>query len=215
MAGYVSEAVIRRLPGYYRHLCELEAKGVEQISSQELGRQMHLIPSQIRQDINCFGGVGRKGYGYNVASLREHIGEILGLDTMHSVIIIGAGSIGSALANYPDFHKDSFDILALFDIDPALVGTKIGGAPVYSMDELDAYLAAHHVDIAVLCVPKQAAQSVLNRLETGGVNAVWNFAPVDLQHETECSIVENVHLSDSLRVLSYKMAHPEKEPTKE
>ena len=150
MAGYVSEAVIRRLPGYYRHLCELEAMGVKQISSQEMGRQMHLIPSQIRQDINCFGGFGRKGYGYNVTSLRQHIGEILGLDHPHSVIIIGAGSIGSALAHYPDFHGETFDTKALFDIDPTRVGTNIGGVPVYSMEELDSYLASHAVDIAVL-----------------------------------------------------------------
>ncbi len=215
MAGYVSEAVIRRLPGYYRHLCELEAMGVKQISSQEMGRQMHLIPSQIRQDINCFGGFGRKGYGYNVTSLRQHIGEILGLDHPHSVIIIGAGSIGSALAHYPDFHGETFDTKALFDIDPTRVGTNIGGVPVYSMEELDSYLASHAVDIAVLCVPKEAAQEILNRLEAGGVTAVWNFAPLDLQHETDRMLVENVHLSDSLRVLSYRMAHQDGDAPKE
>ena len=136
MAGYVSDAVIRRLPGYYRHLRELEAAGVTQISSQELGRRMQLTPSQIRQDINCFGGFGRQGYGYKVSDLKMHIGEILGLDKMHRMIILGVGNIGSAVAKYPTFAREGFETIAMFDVDPEKIGTRVGNVPVYPMDEL-------------------------------------------------------------------------------
>ena len=209
MARYVSEAVIRRLPGYYRHLRELEAAGVVQISSKELGERMHQTPSQIRQDFNCFGGFGRQGYGYKVSELKAHIGEILGLDQPHRMIIIGAGSIGSAVARYPSFAREGFRILALFDVDPAKTGTLAEGLPILPMDTLEDYLATHEVDIAVLAVPVEQAQAVLARLERCGVRAVWNFAPLDLQYETRQMIVQNVHLSDSLQVLTYRMAHPE------
>lgn len=206
MAGYVSDAVIRRLPGYYRHLRELEAAGVTQISSQELGRRMQLTPSQIRQDINCFGGFGRQGYGYRVSELKEHIGEILGLDRSHKMIILGNGSIGSAVAKYPTFVKEGFVTVALFDVAPDKVGTCVGDVPVYHMDELEKYLADNPVDVAVLALPAAVAQQTLDRLVACGVRAVWNFAPTDLNHDKRI-IVVNVHLSDSLQILSYKMAH--------
>lgn len=206
MAGYVSDAVIRRLPGYYRHLRELEASGVTQISSQELGRRMQLTPSQIRQDINCFGGFGRQGYGYRVSELKEHIGEILGLDHSHKMIVIGAGSIGTAVARYPTFAKEGFVTQAMFDVDPAKVGSSVDGTPIYHMDQLEKYLAEHLVDVAVLALPAAVAQETLNRLTACGINAVWNFAPTDLNHDKN-TIVVNVHLSDSLQILSYKMAH--------
>lgn len=206
MAGHVSEAVIRRLPRYYRHLGELEAAGVTQISSQELGRKMQLTPSQIRQDINCFGGFGRQGYGYRVPELRKHIGEILGLDRTHRVIIIGAGNIGSAVARYPAFAREGFETVALFDNAAAKVGAKVGDIPVYAMDGLEDYLRETHVDIAVLATPAGYAQETLNRLERCGIRAVWNFAPVDLRHPESMAVV-NVHLSDSLQILSYQMIH--------
>lgn len=206
MAGYVSDAVIRRLPGYYRHLRELETAGVKQISSQELGKRMQLTPSQIRQDINCFGGFGRQGYGYNVAELKGHIGEILGLDRMHQLIILGAGSIGTAVARYPTFSREGFKTIAMFDVAADKAGTQIGDIPVMHMDELEAFIAANRVDIAVLALPSACAKEAIDRLYQAGVRAVWNFAPTDLGHPEEM-IVVNVHLSDSLQILSYKIAH--------
>ena len=210
MAGYVSDAVIRRLPGYYRHLRELESAGVTQISSQELGKRMQLTPSQIRQDINCFGGFGRQGYGYNVTELKEHIGEILGLDRLHKVIILGAGSIGTAVARYPTFSREGFETIAMFDVAVDKVGGTVGDIPVLPMDKLESFLGENYVDIAVLALPAAYAQDTLDRLYAGGVRAVWNFAPTDLNHPNEM-IVVNVHLSDSLQILSYRMAHSEDE----
>lgn len=206
MAGHVSEAVIRRLPGYYRHLRELEAAGVVQISSQELGEKMQLTPSQIRQDINCFGGFGRQGYGYKVSELKGHIGEILGLDQPHRMVIIGAGNIGNAVAQYPTFSREGFRTLAMFDTDPGKVNTQLGGIPVYEVSELSAYLKNNEVDIAVLALPAACAQDTLNTVIACGVKAVWNFSPVDLLHGDDVTVV-NVHLSDTLQILSYKMAH--------
>lgn len=208
MAGYVSDAVIRRLPGYYRHLRELEAAGVTQISSQELGKRMQLTPSQIRQDINCFGGFGRQGYGYKVSELKDHIGEILGLDRQHKVIILGAGSIGSAVARYPTFSREGFETIAMFDVAVDKVGSQVNDIAVLPMDGLEGFLSKNHVDIAVLALPAAYAQEALNRLYQGGVRAVWNFAPTDLTHP-EDMIAVNVHLSDSLQILSYKIAHRE------
>lgn len=206
MAGYVSDAVIRRLPGYYRHLRELEAAGVTQISSQELGKRMQLTPSQIRQDINCFGGFGRQGYGYKVSELKGHIGDILGLSKQHKVIILGAGSIGTAVAKYPTFSREGFETIAMFDIAPDKVGTRVGNIPVFDMEDLEIFMGDNKVDIAVLATPAKGAQDTLDRLYRGGVRAVWNFAPTDLAHP-EDMIVVNVHLSDSLQILSYRMAH--------
>ena len=206
MAGYVSDAVIRRLPGYYRHLRELEAAGVTQISSQELGKRMQLTPSQIRQDINCFGGFGRQGYGYKVSELKGHIGDILGLDKPHQVIILGAGNIGGAVANYPTFSREGFETRAIFDVDPEKVGAELAGVTVSHMDTLEEYLQNNPVDIAIVALPAAVAQATLDRLYAQGVRAVWNFAPTDLNHPDDM-IVVNVHLSDSLQILSYKMAH--------
>ena len=185
----VSDAVVRRLPMYYRHLRELEKAGVVRISSQELGERMNLTASQIRQDINCFGGFGQQGYGYHVANLKERIGEILGLNHEYHVIIIGAGNIGRAVANYTGFAKEGFNVQAMFDVSPAL-------------------MAAHQVDIAVLAVPSAYAQTTCDTLVRGGVRAIWNFAPVDLVLP-EGVAVNNVHLSDSLHILSYRMNEKE------
>ena len=206
MAGHVSDAVIRRLPGYYRHLRELEAAGVTAISSQELGERMHLTPSEIRQDINCFGGFGRQGYGYKVTELKGHIGEILGLDKEHRLIILGAGNIGCAVAQYPTFSREGFKTVAMFDTLESKVGRTLGDIPVLHMDTLEEYVRDHVVDIAVLALPKRNAQGALDRLYEYGVRAIWNFAPVDLNHPEDMLVV-NVHLSDSLQTLSYRMAH--------
>lgn len=204
MAGHVSDAVIRRLPGYYRHLRELEAAGVTSISSQELGERMHLTPSQIRQDINCFGGFGQQGYGYHVANLKEHIAEILGLRKEYHVIIVGAGNIGRAVANYAGFAREGFRVQAMFDASAALVGIDVHGVLVQPMEKLEGWLSAHQVDIAVLAVPKAAAQDTADMLVRGGVRGIWNFAPVDLALPEGVS-VNNVHLSDSLHILAYRM----------
>lgn len=206
MANRVSEAVIKRLPNYYRHLTKLEAEGVRQISSQEMGERMQQTPSQIRQDINCFGGFGRQGYGYDVTALKEHISEILGLDKPHRMIILGAGSIGRAVARYPTFSREKFETIAMFDNDPAKVGSEFGGIKILPIEQLESFLAANTVDIAVVALPAEIAQEMLDRVNACGIKAVWNFAPLDLEHP-EDMIVVNVHLSDSLKILSYKMAH--------
>jgi redox-sensing transcriptional repressor len=206
MAGHVSDAVIRRLPGYYRHLRELEAAGVTSISSQELGDRMNLTPSQIRQDINCFGGFGRQGYGYRVSELKDHIGEILGLDREHRLIILGAGNVGCAVAQYPTFSREGFKTIALFDTLETKVGRCLGEIPVLHMDRLEEFVSENVVDIAVLALPKRNAQEALTRLYQVGVRAIWNFAPTDLNHPEDMLVV-NVHLSDSLQQLSYRMAH--------
>ena len=204
----VSDAVVRRLPMYYRHLRELEAAGVVRISSQELGEKMNLTASQIRQDINCFGGFGQQGYGYHVANLKEHIAEILGLRQQYHVIIVGAGNIGRAVANYPRFSKEGFNIQAIFDVSAALVGIDVHGILVQPMEKLHSWLEAHEVDIAVLSVPKGFAQDIADVLVEGGVRAIWNFAPVDLMLPDDVAI-NNVHLSDSLHILSYRMNEKE------
>ena len=209
MAGYVSDAVIRRLPGYYRHLRELEAAGIIQISSQELGKRIGLTPSQIRQDINCFGGFGRQGYGYNVSELKEHLREILGVDREHRMIILGAGNIGRAIANYPPFARENFTLMAMFDCDPARVGQTEGGLLIRDIGTLESYLGEQPIDIAVLALPASAAQEMLDRLYRSGIRAIWNFAPTDLRRP-EDMIVVNVHLSESLQTLSYRLAHQEK-----
>ncbi len=207
MAGYVSDAVIRRLPGYYRHLRELEEEGVTQISSQGLGERMQLTPSQIRQDINCFGGFGRQGYGYPVHELKEHLGEILGINKAHRMAIVGAGRIGYAVANYPSFAREGFETVGMFDTDPEKFCSD-GQIPVYPMEELEQRLPEMNIDIAVLALPAVSAQETLQRLYSLGVRSVWNFAPLDLKHPEDMVLV-NVHLSDTLHILSYKMAHRE------
>ena len=206
MGGHVSDAVIRRLPGYYRYLKELEAEGIQQISSQELGERMNLTPSQIRQDINCFGGFGRQGYGYNVSNLKHQLAVILGIDKPHRMIIAGAGHIASAISGYQSFREAGFETVAAFDVDPDKIGKRMGSVPVLDISELPAFLAENKVDIAVLAVPVGRAQETANLLISNGIRAIWNFAPTDLQHGRDV-IVVNMHMSDSLQILSYHIAH--------
>ena len=208
MNRYVSDAVIRRLPGYYRHLRELEASGVTQISSQELGERMRLTPSQIRQDINCFGGFGRQGYGYKVSELKSHLAEILAIHAPHTMIIIGAGRLGTAIVHYRGFQREGFMTLALFDTDPSRVGQMEDDLPVLGMDQLESFLANQPVDIAVLTVPVENAQEIADRVVQCGIKAIWNFAPTDLNCPNDVVVV-NAHLSDSIEILSYRMAHRE------
>ena len=189
----ISQAVIRRMPRYYRYLGELLEDGVERISSNDLSKRMNVTASQIRQDLNNFGGFGQQGYGYNVKFLYEEIGKILGLNQKHNIIVIGAGNLGQALANYVKFEKLGFVITALFDVNPALEGVTVRGIKI------------HVVDIAALTMPKEKADAIANRLVNLGIQAIWNFAHVDLDLIDKDVVVENVHLSDSLMQLSYNI----------
>ncbi len=210
MASYVPEAVVRRLPSYYRHLRVLEQEGIQQISSQELGDRMRMTPSQIRQDINSFGGEGRQGYGYQVSTLKEHLRGLMGLDQEHRMIIVGAGRIGKAVANYTGFPQEGFLTVALFDTEPQGTALDTGSAriPIYPMEELEQQLPGLRANIGVLAVPAGAAQETADRLYQAGIKAVWNFTPVDL-HCPEDMTVMNVRMSDSLHILSYMMNHRE------
>ena len=201
----ISQAVIRRMPRYYRYLGELLEDGVERISSNDLSKRMNVTASQIRQDLNNFGGFGQQGYGYNVKFLYEEIGKILGLNQKHNIIVICAGNLGQALANYVKFEKLGFVITALFDVNPALEGVTVRGIKIHMLDELEDYCKNHVVDIAALTMPKEKADAIANRLVNLGIQAIWNFAHVDLDLIDKDVVVENVHLSDSLMQLSYNI----------
>lgn len=201
----ISQAVIGRLPRYFRYLGELKDEGVERISSQDLSELMHVTASQIRQDFNNFGGFGQQGYGYNVSFLYDEIGKILGLDQTHSFIIVGAGNLGQALGNYMNFERRGFLFKGIFDQNPALVGKTVRGIPVRPMEELEQFVKDNGIEIAVLTIPKAAAVSVAEKLVPAGIQAIWNFAHVDLNVPAGVQ-VENVHLSDSLMKLSYNIS---------
>lgn len=201
----ISQAVIRRLPRYYRYLGELLENGVERISSNDLSKRMKVTASQIRQDLNNFGGFGQQGYGYNVKYLYTEIGKILGLEEDHKIIIIGAGNLGQALANYAAFEKRGFILTGIFDVNPRLEGVAIRGVPIRMMDELKSFVQKNDVEIAVLTIPKEKAIEVANMLVENGVRAIWNFAHTDLNLPDNI-IVENVHLSESLMQLSYNIS---------
>lgn len=207
----ISKAVIKRLPRYYRYLGELINEGVERISSNDLSERMKVTASQIRQDLNNFGGFGQQGYGYNVAFLYEEIAKILGIDQKHNMVIIGAGNLGQAIANYTNFEKSGFIIKGMFDVNPRLVGLTIRGIPVYALEDLEEVIQKEEIQIAALTMPKMKADEVATRLVECGVKAIWNFAHTDL-HLPEDVVVENVHLSESLMRLSYKLVHMEDLP---
>ena len=207
----VSNNVIRRLPRYLRKLDELRDSGINRISSFELGQQLGLTPSQIRQDFSCFGEFGQQGYGYNVPALREQIAHILGTDRGYKGILIGVGNIGRALLCNFRFANWGVNIVAAFDVNPNVIGTEIDGAPVKSMDELDAYLKANDIDVAVLTVPKLAAVPVTNTLTSNGVEAIWNFTNVEITAPDSNIIVENMHFSDSLLSLCYYISERQDE----
>lgn len=206
----ISKAVIKRLPRYYRYLEELMNEGVERISSNDLSERMKVTASQIRQDLNNFGGFGQQGYGYNVSFLYEEIAKILGIDQKHNMIIIGAGNLGQAIANYTNFEKSGFIIKGMFDVNPRLVGLTIRGIPVYALEDLERIIKTEEIQIAALTMPKMKAEEVATKLVEYGVKAIWNFAHTDL-HLPEDVVVENVHLSESLMRLSYKLVHMDEE----
>ncbi len=204
----ISQAVIGRLPRYFRFLGELKDEGVERISSQELSDIMNVTASQIRQDFNNFGGFGQQGYGYNVEYLYEEIGKILGLDKTHNLIIIGAGNLGQALANYTNFERRGFLFKGIFDCNPALYGKKIRCIEVRPMEEMETFIEDNEIDMAVLTLPKASAVEVAGRLAATGIRGIWNFAHVDLKVPERIQ-VENVHLSDSLMKLAYNINRSE------
>ncbi len=201
----ISSAVIKRLPRYHRYLGDLMAQGVERISSQELSVRMNVTASQIRQDLNNFGGFGQQGYGYNVAYLYQEISKILGLDHENSMVIIGCGNFGQALANYQNFENRGFVTKAIFDVSPDKIGMQVRGIPVLDIKDLASYLHDHDIKIAVLTIPKEAAVEVAKVLVDSGIKAIWNFAHLDLDVPSDV-VVENVHLSESLMQLSYRLA---------
>ena len=203
---YVSEAVIRRLPRYYRYLDDLHSKGVVRISSNSLGSKMGITASQIRQDLSCFGEFGQQGYGYNVKELRTEIGRILGVDQRHTVIVVGVGNLGHALMQNFHFSHNGFLLKAAFDISPAVVGTEINGVPVRSMEELDDYCREHTPDVAVLTVPQSVAQETVDRLVALGVRGFWNFTSREVTSDNEDIRFESVHFADSLLTLSYHIS---------
>ncbi|MBE6845211.1 MAG: redox-sensing transcriptional repressor Rex [Ruminococcus sp.] len=198
----VSAQVIKRLPRYYRFLGELERIGTVRISSRELSQKMGFTASQIRQDLNCFGGFGQQGYGYNVMDLRRAIGGILGIGASNPTVLIGAGNLGKALTVHMDFSKRGFKLVGIFDKDPKICNTQISGLPVMNIDMLESFCAKSKPVCAILCIPKMAAEKLVPCLIKCGIKAFWNFSHYDLR-TTENVIVENVHLSDSLMTLAY------------
>ena len=201
----ISKAVISRLPRYYRYLDELRQEKIERISSKELSRRMNVTASQIRQDLNNFGGFGQQGYGYNVQYLYEEIGKLLGLDVTHKIVIVGAGNLGQAIANYGNFKNRGFEITALFDKNPELIGKMTSGGEILDIRNLYDYVEKNNVEIVALTLPKGPAKEIAERLVACGVKAFWNFAHTDLGVSNDI-IVENVHLSESLMKLTYRIS---------
>lgn len=199
--GNISMAVIKRLPKYQRYLLELIENDVDRISSKELSEKIGFTASQIRQDLNCFGDFGQQGYGYNVKELYNQIIGILGLTKQYKTVIIGAGNIGQALANYTNFEKIGFKLQGIFDINPKLIGIKIRDIEIMDIDELQGFMKKNAIDIGIICVSKSSAQKVCNILVENGIRGIWNFAPIDLEVPDKI-IIENVHLSESLLTLS-------------
>jgi len=204
----ISMAVVRRLPKYYRYLGELLRNDVERISSKELSERIGFTASQIRQDLNNFGDFGQQGYGYNVRALYDEIGKILGLNKNYNTVIVGAGNIGQAVANYTNFERLGFHLVGIFDRNPKLIGISIRDKIIQDVDNLEEFLKNNHVDIGIICVPKEQAQKIADIFVKCGIKAIWNFAPTDLNVPDDV-IVENVHLSESLLTLSYRLNEAE------
>ena len=200
----ISNAVIKRLPRYRRYLSELARKGVDKVSSRELSELMGYTASQIRQDLNTFGGFGQQGYGYNVKALHQEISIILGLDKQYKMVIVGAGNLGQAIANYTSYYKAGFVVDALFEVNPRLIGLKINDKNVLDYENLVEYVENNKIDIGIICTTKEAAQEVADKLAFAGVKGIWNFAPIDLEVPDSVAL-ENAHLSDSLHVLVFNM----------
>ena len=205
MSKEVSIQVIRRLPRYYRFLSELENNGVDKISSTKLAAVMSSTASQVRQDLNCFGGFGQQGYGYPVKQLRTEIGRILGLDQPHQAILLGAGNLGRAVATHLNFENLGFHLAAIFEKDPKLIDTMLRGLKVQSDDSIEDYIRSNDVDTAFLTLPKESVENIIDRLHALGIRNYWNFSHYDIARRYADTVVENVHLSDSLMTLCYRI----------
>lgn len=204
----ISMAVVRRLPKYHRYLGDLLHHDILRVSSQELSRITGFTASQIRQDLNCFGGFGQQGYGYNVEELYNELGNILGLSRTYRTIIIGAGNVGRAIANYTYFEESGFVLFGVFDSNPKKIGDDVKGHKVMSMDEMDKFIKDNGIEIGILCTPKEGTQKIAETLVNCGIKGIWNFAPVDLKLDSDV-IIENVHLSESLFTISYLLKERE------
>lgn len=204
-SGTISSSVIKRLPRYYRFLGVLLKEGIVRISSQELAKRMRLTASQIRQDLNCFGGFGQQGYGYNVSDLHDEIGKILGVDKTVGAILIGAGNLGKAIATHINFGTRGCKLIGIFDSDEKLVGTTVGGLAIQSPLELESFCAKNEPELAILCIPKVNTQEIAEKLVKLGIKGFWNYSHYDLSIEHDNIVVENVHLGDSLLTLTYRL----------
>jgi len=203
----ISDAVIRRLPRYYRQLTDLSSQGIVRISSHSLGQEMNITASQIRQDFSCFGEFGQQGYGYNVEELRSEIGHILGVDKNHHLIMIGVGNLGHALLQNFPFAQTGFTVDAAFDVSPAVIGSTINSVPVYSLSDLDSFIREHTVDVVILTIPQSVAQKTANHLIDMGIRGFWNFTNIELSSSKPDVKFENIHFADSLLILSYRIAN--------
>ena len=212
MPKEISIRVIKRLPRYYRFLSELEAQGVDKISSTKLSQIMSSTASQVRQDLNCFGGFGQQGYGYPVSGLRDEIGKILGLDRIHPAILLGAGNLGRAVATHMNFESLGFKLGAIFEKDTKIIGTYLRGIRVKSDEEIERFLEENLTDTAFLTLPKDSVEPIIDRLYRKGIKNYWNFSHFDINRKYPDTVVENVHMSDSLMTLSYRINNKEKEP---
>ncbi len=201
----ISMSVIRRLPRYYRFLSELNDQNIDKISSTKLAQIMNVTASQVRQDLNCFGGFGQQGYGYSVSQLKEEIKNILGLNNDYKAILIGAGNLGKAVAMHMNFEKLGFELIACFDNNEQKVGSKLNGITVKNESELDDFCNKNHIDTAFLCIPRVCVENVLDKLYSHGIKNYWNFSHYDIIARYNDTMVENVHLSDSLMTLCYRM----------
>lgn len=204
-SNIISDSVIKRLPRYYRFLGELKAAGLTRISSRELSEKMGLTASQIRQDLNCFGGFGQQGYGYNIELLQSEIGHILGLDKPKTAILIGIGNLGRAVTMHINFESKGFRLVGLFDSKESLVGQVIKNLPIRSTDTIDEFCKENLPDAAILCIPKSAAMVMADQLVGLGIKGFWNFSHYDLALKYPGVKVENVHFGDSLMTLSYRL----------
>lgn len=208
MSKSVPLVVVRRLPRYYRYLSDLKEMGIERVSSHVLSKKLGFTASQVRQDLNCFGGFGQQGYGYNVKMLKDEISKILGLNRSYKIIIIGAGNLGKAILNYPGFSKRGFKFIGIFDTSPELIGKNAGNLKVMSMDKLEEFCEKERPDIAALAIPREGTAEIGKKLEALGIKGLWNFSHVEI---TSHLPMETVHLSDSLMTLAYKIALEEDE----
>ncbi|MGN0476958.1 MAG: redox-sensing transcriptional repressor Rex [Ruminococcus sp.] len=201
----ISMSVIRRLPRYYRFICELSDNGEKRISSSKLAELMNVTASQIRQDFNCFGGFGQQGYGYSIAFLKDEMENILGLNKVNNAIILGAGNLGKAIALHINFIEKGFSVKGIFETNPELVGQEIKGIKIFSESEIEKFIADNNISIAVLCVPKNSVASIIDKLYSNGIKAFWNFSHYDISRKYSDTVVENVHMTDSLMTLSYRL----------